>query len=1334
MAKTLGLDLGIASIGWCLYDCKERNIADSNGVVLGTYYSPYRILDLGCFIFNQIEDPKNHETENVTRRAKRLMRRQRRRKVFRLKLVRELFKSYFHVDFLNNVVAAKKVKESPFVIKVKGLKAKLTPEELMVALYHYAKWRGFKSNRKSTDKDNKDDKVMLSGIANIKTELAEEGKSCSSEAYVTPLLLKKLSARSEEWDNAIHNSGDIYHLTVDRETYEKEIVALLDKQISYGVIDEQFKKNYLKIWSFQRLYSKGPKCGPYAVDLETRIGKCKFDGEKRAPKDSLSARKFVLASALVNLRYKLYGDETDRSLTKEEIGKIFNKLLFSKDITYQAVFKTLDIYNSLASVKSLMISRKEKAAIITKLKKENNIPEEEDLPNDLYDIFVRNVKEATFKKRIVPSSEFLHKAKNLSSAAIDDDEKQFVKSDDFYDTLAKILLVNKDDESIRSELVKDGRFGSKLTDEIVKTDIDSKETIDLSISICRKIVPLMVNAGKKYYQAMSDNGYKAYDPNGKAEVMGHIPPIDDALKEMGVFLANPVVKHTLVQLRKLINAIVDKYGAVDDYIIEMSRELKASKKVRYLIQDNNLENQFDNNTIRNRMIEQFPDKFRNYASIKKNDLIRYKLYDEQGGVSPYTNQPIPFRKLFSEEYQIDHIMPFSQSFDDSFSNKVLVEAKANQEKGNSLPTAFREKIKIFLNNHKFFSRKKKENLLRESIPDGFLNKDFEDSAYIAKLGKDLISFFMLPEGKRCRSTSGGLTDILRRAWRLTGKSHTYYKFDSGSYVSYENNLYQVRFYQDYLFSSVEKTVENGVKSLVFNFTNVISGDTKEVSIELKTVKNRRDKNGDIQSLSIRQEKLNDAIEYYFENEMYYLKHFGYFVGKDFEKLLESITGERVDSENKTESLQKEHGLTLLSEVRVQIQGLIDKKDRSNNLHHAIDAAVIGAVSQGLVQRIAVANRDGSDEKINYQQPYEGFVEEVLARVYERDPERLLKILNSLPQYKDDPLSKNDVHVLVPVRQPSHDIKGPISNETIFGARMTSGGNLAIIKTVPVDKLSQDDLEKIVDCQGGNKAVYDAIKEWIASNKKTRYPILAKKGNFIKKVKIYELSTKTMSVDQLKETDLDKIVGRLGLNKDIYDSVKAWIGAGRETKYPVSFKKGTFIKKVKLYDFSSADNKIRLSADNKRFADNSTVVRVNVYFKPGSENLYFAPIYYYQIWQEQQTKKNKEQKIEYRLTCSRGAEGSIIVDSSTLKTKYKLVATMPKGSLVEVTMKDTNCKKFLGYVVGFSKGLFELESPLGDSQDGIYSQIPCDKEGRIRLTCSTIKTIKVRSISVLGKIS
>lgn len=109
---TLGLDLGIASIGWCLYEDDK----------LG---NPRKIMDIGSFVFDQIEDQKTGKTKNIARREKRSMRRQRRRRVRRLEDGRALFKDFLGINFVE--VSAKNYEyPNPFELKVKGLKEKLT--------------------------------------------------------------------------------------------------------------------------------------------------------------------------------------------------------------------------------------------------------------------------------------------------------------------------------------------------------------------------------------------------------------------------------------------------------------------------------------------------------------------------------------------------------------------------------------------------------------------------------------------------------------------------------------------------------------------------------------------------------------------------------------------------------------------------------------------------------------------------------------------------------------------------------------------------------------------------------------------------------------------------------------------------------------------------------------------------------------------------------------------------------------------------------------------------------------------------------------------------------
>lgn len=1287
MGKTLGLDLGIASVGWCLYESKEIPQGANKDGVVSFAYIPERIIDLGSFVFDEIENKKDGTTENQTRREKRLMRRQRRRKVRRLSDLRDLFSKQFGADFLKDVIGKKAVQASPFEIKVKGLKEKLSPEELMVALYHYMKWRGFKSNRKAADAatDDKSEKKMLSGISALRKELSDLSAS-GTKTYVTQYLLDDFHKRINTSDNTLHNSDAAYHLTVDRDTYLEEINALLDKQIELGVVDSEFKEKFLAIYLRQRSYSLGPdKHSPYAIDPEENLGTCQFDGKKRAPKDSMTAKRFVVLSKLVNLQYRVLssGSSEYLSLTPDQIKKLEPVCLTNNDVKYSKLLKEIGLDAKDTQIKGLSLSRKEWANGLKKFKQGKNIPQGDDIPSDLKDEFAESLRKALFQKSFfsIKGSMIEKVNSSLDVSKLTDEDKSFVKTDDFYDELSEVLIRYKDDVQIKDALSKaePKQFSDDLIGLILSINIDAKSPINLSLDICKKLIPLL-REGLTYDKAMAEVGYAHVGSNSRSpisnEAIPHIPPINEALKEMGVALLNPVVKHTLVQMRKIVNAVNDKYGRVDDYVVELSRELRKSFDERNQIRFEQMDSQRENLELKNELIEQFPDKFRSYYNVNKDAILRLKLYKEQGGISPYTGKPIHYRDMFDQEYQIDHIMPYSRSFDDSFNNKVLVEAKANQEKGNRLPYEVGgelfKSITAFLSSRKYYNGKKRDNLLRKEIPEDFHNRDFTDSAYIATLAKRIITYFMLPPERQCRSTSGGVTSALRKAWGLSGKTHTYYKFSTSEFVSYENNAYQAKFLTDYRFKSIEIG-----KSIVFTLSNPTYESGYEKTFEIKAPAKPKKKSKEDESDEQDTNKMSIAIKYFQNHSSVVLNRFLQCVGMPMRNMQESFTGERIDAINGSESELRDNAMTIFAALQVMVQQDIDEKNRSNDLHHALDAAIIGAVNPSLIKRISEANRDGANGKIQYPLPYPDFKSEVLARVYERDGDKLLKILNGLSIYRDHPLTKYDVHVLIPVRQPKHDKSGPLSKETIMGADMERGlltkkasvfDVLKILrKEKTIEERTKEAYSLIVDASGGNKAVTESILDWCEK--------------------------------------IDK-------------------GEAEETQYPVLPQKGTFIKKVRIYD-AAIKTAVKLSSENNSYAARSDVIRVDVYKKKnGNDALYFVPIFRYQLC------SNSEDQL-YTIFWKQGSDGSDVLSKRSLNENYILIASLPRYSLIEIELRDGH--RFLSYSGGGSSGFFEIYSIIGDSTDvSILSGRKMTE--RWLITVSTIKTIKVRSVSVLGKAS
>ncbi|MEI8114197.1 MAG: type II CRISPR RNA-guided endonuclease Cas9 [Bacteroidia bacterium] len=201
----------------------------------------------------------------------------------------------------------------------------------------------------------------------------------------------------------------------------------------------------------------------------------------------------------------------------------------------------------------------------------------------------------------------------------------------------------------------------------------------------------------------------------------------------------------------------------------------------------------------------------------KSELIRYKCWLEQGYRSPYTGVMISLTKLFTSAYEIEHIIPQSRYFDDSLSNKVICEAEVNNEKGNALGYEFikknegriielnySKKVKIFtVTEYEDFvkrqygkNRSKMKKLLMEDIPDDFIERQLNDSRYISKVVKTLLSNIVREVGeqeatsKNVISCSGGITSILKQDWGLNDvwNSIIYPRFERMNEKTNSNNF------------------------------------------------------------------------------------------------------------------------------------------------------------------------------------------------------------------------------------------------------------------------------------------------------------------------------------------------------------------------------------------------------------------------------------------------------------------------------------------------------------------------------------------------------------------
>ena len=296
----------------------------------------------------------------------------------------------------------------------------------------------------------------------------------------------------------------------------------------------------------------------------------------------------------------------------------------------------------------------------------------------------------------------------------------------------------------------------------------------LSSKAIRKILPHLKD-GLEYSVACEYAGYR-HSKNSltKEEIENKV--LKDKLDLLPRnSLRNPVVEKILNQMVNVVNAIIDEYGKPDEIRIELARELKKSAKEREeMTKSINETTRLHEGYVKILQGEPF-----NLEHVSRNDIIRYKLYEElemNGYKTLYSNTYIPREKLFSKEFDIEHIIPQAKLFDDSFSNKTLEVRQVNLDKGNATAMDFvNEKygaqgVEEYVNrienlyNKKVIGKTKRDKLLMKEadIPSGFINRDLRDSQYIAKKAREILEEivrFVVP-------TTGSITDRLREDWQL----------------------------------------------------------------------------------------------------------------------------------------------------------------------------------------------------------------------------------------------------------------------------------------------------------------------------------------------------------------------------------------------------------------------------------------------------------------------------------------------------------------------------------------------------------------------------------------
>lgn len=313
----------------------------------------------------------------------------------------------------------------------------------------------------------------------------------------------------------------------------------------------------------------------------------------------------------------------------------------------------------------------------------------------------------------------------------------------------------------------DEQYAKLFTNIVFADDYSS-----LSSKAIRNILPHLKD-GNKYSNACILAGYRHSKSSLTSEEIEnkiYKERLDILPKNS---LRNPVVEKILNQMINVINSIFAQYGKPDEIRIELARELKSSAKER-----ENMTKAIDEANKSNDKVRDILQKEFNILHPGKNDILRYKLYEElkiNGYHTLYSNTYIPHEQLFSKDFDIEHIIPQSRLFDDSYSNKTLESRAANIEKGNDTAYDYVEKLgkdklqeyknridTLYKNGH--IKKTKRDKLLMKGadIPNDFIDRDLRDTQYIAKKAKEILNEAV----PVVTSTTGKITDRLREDWQL----------------------------------------------------------------------------------------------------------------------------------------------------------------------------------------------------------------------------------------------------------------------------------------------------------------------------------------------------------------------------------------------------------------------------------------------------------------------------------------------------------------------------------------------------------------------------------------
>ena len=783
----LGLDIGIASVGAAV-------------VQTNSFDKPCHLTEPNVRTFPAAECRENGKyygkSAAVPRRECRSTRRRIRRKQLRMNCIKQALQK---ADLIDIDEFMKRYSDGTlpnvYQLRYEGLDRLLTDDELAQILIHIAKHRGFLSTRRADKKDKESGAILAATSANQKLMMEKGYRTVGEMMYLDESFHTPCSSNEHGFIVTPRNKAKDYKHTIYRSMLVDEVHVLFDAQRKLGntKATETLESEYLEIMTRQRSYDLGPGLqadgtkSPFAMDgYKSNAGECTFYKEEtRAAKGTYTAELSITLQKINNLKLvDRYGD--GRFLADEEKQKILEYISKHKTMKYKTVKTLLGIdpmirFNLLnygkkkktkkeSDDKTKDDSTKKKSTKKSKTKAETSEKTDKDSNKEETELERINRIEDT----VFVSMEFTLSYTDCLKTRIktlSETEKR-----DLFDEVGELLTSYKTDEA-RIEKLSNLGLTSEEIDHLL--DLNPKGYARLSHKAMKEIEPYLVQ-GLTYDKACTAAGLD-FQVTYTGEKMKYLkgPEINNIINN----IQSPVVRRSVAQTVRIINAIIRKYGSPQAVNVELSREMSKS-----FLERKKAETAME---LRHKENVKFCEEIKKLGINSPNgeDITRYRLWKDQNGICLYSGEKIPTRAMFTREYEIDHIIPYSISLDDRYQNKVLVKAKENQTKGNRLPyeyfghdktrwAAYENRVESLIKSDGKKAHLLKKNYTKEDQRE-FTERNLNDTRYATTVVYNMILQYLYLEPYNCDgktkqvyAVNGAVTAYLRKRWGLNKKDRT----------------------------------------------------------------------------------------------------------------------------------------------------------------------------------------------------------------------------------------------------------------------------------------------------------------------------------------------------------------------------------------------------------------------------------------------------------------------------------------------------------------------------------------------------------------------------------